>query len=179
MLKGRTTFKGMETKMGYKLRVASAVTAMMIALTSFSPASAMPRAAPQSPTAAEQQVTPVQYWRHDRRDRFDGRRDFRRFDGRRDFRGPPPRRGYYGGYYNGHRGYRDYRPGYRRYNGFWFPLGAFATGAIIGGAVAAPRVYSGGSAHVNWCINRYRSYRVSDNTFQPNVGPRRSCISPY
>ena len=169
--------------MGYKLRVASAVTAVMIALTSFSPVSAMPRAAIASESQpAATQVTPVQYWRRDRGDRrnFDGgRRDFRRFDGRGDFRRLPPRCGYYGGYYNGHRGYRDYRPGYRRYNGFWFPLGAFATGAIIGGAVAAPRVYSGGSAHVNWCVNRYRSYRVSDNTFQPNVGPRRSCISPY
>lgn len=159
--------------MKYRLRVASAVTAVMIALTSFTPASAMPRPVIATDSqAAAQPLTPVQYWRHDRR-------DFRRFDGRRDFRRLPPRRGFYGGYYNGHRGYRDYRPGYRRYNGFWFPLGAFATGAIIGGAVAAPRAYAGGSAHVNWCINRYRSYRVSDNTYQPNVGPRRSCVSPY
>lgn len=159
--------------MGYKLRVASAVTAMMIALTSFSPVNAMPRAAvaTEAQTAVDP-VTPVQYRRHDR----DG---YRSYHGRRDFRRLPPRHGFRGGYYNGHRGYRDYRPGYRRHNGFWFPLGAFATGAIIGGAVAAPRAYAGGSAHVNWCVNRYRSYRVSDNTFQPNVGPRRACISPY
>ncbi|HEV7434516.1 MAG TPA: BA14K family protein, partial [Pseudorhizobium sp.] len=25
----------------------------------------------------------------------------------------------------------------------------------------------------------YRSYRASDNTFQPYNGPRRSCRSPY
>lgn len=35
------------------------------------------------------------------------------------------------------------------------------------------------SAHINWCYNRYRSYRDYDNTFQPYHGPRRQCISPY
>ncbi|WP_214472876.1 BA14K family protein [Mesorhizobium sp. dw_380] len=35
------------------------------------------------------------------------------------------------------------------------------------------------SAHVQWCYNRYRSYRAWDNTFQPNYGPRRQCLSPY
>ncbi len=100
------------------------------------------------------------------------------------------RRGYYhsGGryYYNGHRGYNYYRPGYREYNGWWFPLAAFTTGAIIGGAVAQPRpVYpapgysSAGGSHVQWCANRYRSYRAYDNTFQPYNGPRQQCISPY
>lgn len=90
-----------------------------------------------------------------------------------------------GGYYRGYRGYRDYRPGYRRYNdGFWYPAAAFITGAIVGGAIAsqpAPRVrYRGySSAHVEWCYDRYRSYRASDNTFQPYNGPRRACRSPY
>lgn len=43
------------------------------------------------------------------------------------------------------------------------------------------RVYrsTGGSAHVNWCYNRYRSYRAWDNTFQPYNGPRQQCWSPY
>lgn len=86
-------------------------------------------------------------------------------------------------YYRGHRGYRDYRPGYRRHNGFWFPAAAFITGAIVGGAIAnsndGTRVRSYGSAHVDWCYDRYRSYRASDNTFQPYNGPRRQCFSPY
>ena len=47
----------------------------------------------------------------------------------------------------------------------------------------APRRYyrSGGlsSAHINWCYNRYRSYRSWDNTFQPYNGPRQQCWSPY
>jgi len=99
-----------------------------------------------------------------------------------------------GYYYNGHRGYRHHRPGYRRYGDFWFPPAAFALGAIIGGAIASqpsyePRYYErrvvpgprydSGSAHVRWCYNRYRSYRAWDNTFQPYHGPRQQCWSPY
>lgn len=95
-------------------------------------------------------------------------------------------------YYNGHRGYRHYRPGYRRQGDFWFPPAAFALGAIIGGAIASqptyqPRYYErrvvpryeSNSAHVRWCYDRYRSYRASDNTFQPYNGPRQQCYSPY
>lgn len=91
-------------------------------------------------------------------------------------------------YFNGHRGYRDYRPGYRRYNDFWFPAGAFVAGALIGSAIAnqptyAPPAYAapayGNNAHVQWCYDRYRSYRASDNTFQPYNGPRQQCRSPY
>ena len=35
------------------------------------------------------------------------------------------------------------------------------------------------SAHVQWCYDRYRSYRAWDNTFQPYSGPRQQCYSPY
>lgn len=94
-------------------------------------------------------------------------------------------------YYNGHRGYRHSRPGWRQYDGWWFPPAAFVAGAIIGGAIASqpapvyrepvpvyrqPRY---GDAHVEWCFDRYRSYRAYDNTFQPNNGPRKQCVSPY
>jgi hypothetical protein len=34
-------------------------------------------------------------------------------------------------------------------------------------------------AHVQWCYDRYRSYRAWDNTFQPYNGPRQQCWSPY
>ncbi|RWC78181.1 MAG: BA14K family protein [Mesorhizobium sp.] len=83
-------------------------------------------------------------------------------------------------YWNGHRGYREYHPGYRRHGDYWFPLAAFATGALITGAIVNEnnRVYEG-NAHVQWCYNHYRSYRASDNSFQPNNGPRRECRSPY
>ena len=86
-----------------------------------------------------------------------------------------------GAWWNGHRGYRHYRHGYRRHGDYWFPLAAFATGALITGAIVNSennRVYRG-DAHVQWCYDRYRSYRASDNTFQPYNGPRQQCISPY
>ena len=34
-------------------------------------------------------------------------------------------------------------------------------------------------AHVQWCYDRWRSYRASDNTYQPLFGARRECVSPY
>ncbi|MFB2550854.1 BA14K family protein [Ensifer soli] len=89
-------------------------------------------------------------------------------------------------YYNGHRGYRYARPGYRRHNDAWFPLAAFGAGAIIGGALAdRPRVYVDppvrrvGNSHVEWCMNRYRTYRASDNSYVPRAGYRAQCVSPY
>ena len=64
--------------------------------------------------------------------------------------------------------------------------GAIAAGVIggmlLGGmAVSAARQHnhSAWNNHVNWCSQRYRSYRVSDNSWQPNNGPRRQCISPF
>jgi len=33
--------------------------------------------------------------------------------------------------------------------------------------------------HIQWCSNRYRSYRTSDNTYQPLTGPRTGCNSPF
>ncbi|NGN40467.1 BA14K family protein [Mesorhizobium sp. CGMCC 1.15528] len=100
------------------------------------------------------------------------------------------RRGFYrqrgNTYYNGHRGYRNHRAGWRQHNGYWFPPAAFIAGAIIGGAIAnqptyrpAPAYRPASNAHVRWCYNRYRSYRAADNTFQPNYGPRQQCASPY
>jgi hypothetical protein len=152
----------------FKLKMASlALSAVMLA-TSFAPSHAFTQV-PVPVQADRTNVETVQYSRHndrryDRRPRYNNRHGYYR------------RGGY--SYYNGHRGYNYYRPGYREYNGLWFPLGAFAAGAIIGGAVAQPPVRYGGS-HVEWCANRYRSYRAYDNTYQPNNGPRRQCNSPY
>lgn len=82
-------------------------------------------------------------------------------------------------YWKGYRGYRGYRNGYQRYNdGYWYPRAAFSLGIII---APQPRriIRSVGNAHVNWCYNRYRSYRAYDNSYQPYGGPRRACYSPY
>jgi hypothetical protein len=96
------------------------------------------------------------------------------------------RRGFYvvGGfyYYNGHRGYFRARPGYRYYRGYWFPAAAFAAGAVAGAVAASPAPRPAArlaAAHVRWCHAHYASYRAWDNTYQPYVGPRRPCISPY
>lgn len=115
------------------------------------------------------------------------RRDNRRIDRRQNQRAA--QRGFYRqgnySYYNGHRGYRDRRAGYRQHNGFWFPAAAFVAGAIVGGAVSQPSrtvvVRPGrlSQSHVDWCYSQYRSYRASDNTFQPFNGPRRACSSPF
>jgi hypothetical protein len=104
----------------------------------------------------------------DARDRFERRRD--------------------GVYFNGHRGSRDRHRGYRQYNGFYFPPEAFIGaifGSIIGGAINSQNNnYSQRTVritrdHLVWCEDRYRSYRASDNSFQPYNGPRRQCVSPY
>jgi hypothetical protein len=52
------------------------------------------------------------------------------------------------GYYRGHRGYRYRRPGYRMYNGFWYPSVAFGPAVII-----APRRNWG------WCGRRPNRFR--------------------
>lgn len=97
---------------------------------------------------------------------------------------PPQARPSRPGHWNGHRGSRTYRSGWRRHSdGWWYPLAAFTAGAIIGGAVTQPRpaspAWRHNDAHLRWCHDRFRSFRASDNTFQPYNGPRRQCISPY
>ena len=49
---------------------------------------------------------------------------------------------------------------------------------LLGARLQIGRFDTEGS-HVEWCANRYRSYRAYDNTYQPYNGPRRLCNSPY
>ncbi|WP_110753416.1 BA14K family protein [Phyllobacterium leguminum] len=180
---------------------------LAVAFTSIVPVNAAPLLAPRIET--DSNVTQIQHreWRHgsrhsSRRD-WGGRRDWR---GGRDWGGgrgwhhgrpgwgrpgwgrpgysgwgrPGWRHGYRPGYWGGYRGYRYYRPGYRRYNdGWWYPLAAFGLGAAIIANQPTRVVPAYGSAHVQWCASRYRSYRAYDNTYQPYNGPRRQCYSPY
>ena len=56
------------------------------------------------------------------------------------------------------------------------------TGAIEPGSMADAVVETTDlvdTPHSQWCAERYRSYRVEDNTYQPYDGPRRACESPY
>ncbi|WP_394801906.1 BA14K family protein [Rhizobium halophilum] len=135
----------------------------LIFATSMAPAGAvvMPSVKASQASAVEQ----VQYRHRDR--------DHRRWDRDRDHRR---------GYYRGHRGYREHRRGYRRHNdGWWYPLAAFGAGALIGGAASSnqPRAAGINPKHYEWCANRYRTYRASDNTYVPRVGIRAECTSPY
>ena len=171
-------------------KIVSGISVSAIAIGIIGQALSSAQAAPVHTTrsgVAAEQVQLAQFRRDADRDRFERRGpDRSRFERRVEH----PRFGRRGGwgYYNGHRGSREYRRGYRQYNGFWFPPAAFVAGAIIGGAiasqpaVAASPVYAPvrlSAAHVNWCENRWKSYRVSDNSFQPLSGPRQACVSPY
>jgi hypothetical protein len=157
---------------------ATALTASF-AITGALPANSAPIYVPKAPTVEHSDVVKVQDFRWKRRGGRDGPR-FNRRNFNNNWDGPRRIDRRYG-WYNGHRGYRYKRRGYRYHDGFWFPAGAFITGAIIGGAIANNNSYyrGGGSSHVEWCYDRYRSYRASDNTFQPYNGPRRQCYSPY
>ncbi len=147
--------------------VSVAAVAAVVSLTSLTSASAtMPLPAVMAPQASQQasNVEQVQF-RNDRRERRIWRE-----------------RGSRHGWYRGHRGYRDYRRGYRRHNdGLWYPLAAFGAGALIGGAISSSQrpAYAGSGSHVQWCANRYRTYRASDNTYVPRAGVRAYCNSPY
>ncbi|MGB6116847.1 MAG: BA14K family protein, partial [Mesorhizobium sp.] len=108
--------------------------------------------------------------------RGDGNREFRRGD---DRRGPPrfERRRDGNTYFNGHRGYREKRRGYRYYEGFWFPPAAFALGMMLH---ELNRAGPDWEDHVDWCYDRYGSrYRERDNTYIARDGYRRVCNSPY
>lgn len=143
-----------------KTLTAGAMSVLLFA-TSIAPAGAV-----VMPTVKAPQVSTVEQVQY-----RDNDRDRRRFDRDRDDRR---------GYYRGHRGSREYRRGYRRHSdGFWYPLAVFGAAAIIGGAIANQPRASGGSSHVQWCADRYRTYRASDNTYVPRVGVRAYCNSPY
>ncbi len=94
-----------------------------------------------------------------------------RYNYNRRYHGSYDRR-YYGNRYYGNRYYRDR---YYRNDNTGAIIGGLAAGAIIGGIIASqPRVRTGNS-HIDYCYSKYRSYRASDNTYQPLNGPRRQC----
>ncbi len=125
-----------------------------------------------SPLAAVDDLVQVQHRRsHNRDGRWDDRGGYNPY-----------------GYDNRHHRSQSYRAPRRQSSGP--DLGSAIVGAIIGGIIVnqaqqsrqyrapAGRIYLSQN-HVNWCVNRWRSYRVSDNSYQPYNGPRRVCNSPY
>ena len=133
-------------------RLAIIAVSLMTAFSAVAPAQAMPiTAAPSIQTSDVSQVD----WRGN-----DGNR-WRHHGGGR------------GRYYDHGRRYGGYDRGYHHHNNAGAIIGGLAAGAIIGGIVAGSR--SNGGSHAQSCYNRYRSYRASDNTYQPNNGPRVQC----
>jgi hypothetical protein len=150
--------------------------AAMTALAGTAPANALPLVGAEPAASGSAIIEQVQYRERDRWDR-NGRDGWDRRDDRRDRHG----------WYNGHRGYTQARPGYRRHSdGYWYPLAALGAAAIIGGVIAAqPRpapvqTQPGiNPRHIADCSARYRSYRSYDNTYQPSYGPRQQCYSAW
>jgi hypothetical protein len=143
--------------------------ALLTAFAGVAPANALPLInQPKVEASAQNDVQQAQYWRpkgnqsdrafYGRHGGWDGHRDR---DRRRDWRGD-----------------RDYRRHHGGSNAGAI-IGGLAAGAIIGGVLAQPRtVYRGSNSHASACYARYRSYRASDNTYQPYGGPRRQCVNP-
>jgi hypothetical protein len=163
-----------------KKKIAIAVLSLITAFSGVVPAHAFPSISPPK-VEAPNGVEKIQWRGGGALDSGEVYRP-RGWRGDRGWRGGPR---YYGrDRYYGHRHYR-----HRRGPSAGAIIGGLAAGAIIGGALAqpryverryvAPRRYVGGNSHVNWCYQRYRSYRAYDNTFQPYNGPRQQCYSPY
>ncbi len=105
--------------------------------------------------------------------------------------GPPPfrrheyrqdRRHYNGDHYYRPRYYRPYYYRYRPSVYLDFSSPYYYDNDYYEPPVYSQRVYRRvqmSAEHVDWCYDRYRSYRESDNTYQPYNGPRRQCYSPY
>jgi len=110
--------------------------------------------------------------RHYDRPVWRGRNDYRppRYNykpPRYDYRPYRPR--YYDDYYGGSDVYLDfYTPSYRYYDPApVYPRRYYRRGVVMS------------AAHIEWCYNRYRTYREWDNTYVPRRGVRAQCISPY
>jgi hypothetical protein len=77
----------------------------------------------------------------------------------------------YPGYGYGYPGYGYGYPGY----GYGYP----GYGYGYGYRPYYRTYYGGGSAHVRWCYNHYRTYSARSNTFIGYDGYRHRCRSPY
>lgn len=74
--------------------------------------------------------------------------------------------------------FRTPRPGYRYYHGGYYYRVPWWLG-LIPPVVVAPRAYGLFSPHVQWCLNRYRTYDPATDTYVPRIGVRARCSSPY
>ena len=75
------------------------------------------------------------------------------------------------------------RPAHRRHydNYFDVPTPTYSGQRRLDGnpSMSGPSRIGLPAGHVEWCSDRYRTYRISDDTFQPVEGGRKPCISPF
>jgi hypothetical protein len=75
------------------------------------------------------------------------------------------------------------RPGFTYHYGGYYYAHPWWLGPSVGIGVTVPVYPAPGvnlpAAHVQWCINRYRSYDPRTDTYVPRIGVRARCISPY
>ncbi len=126
--------------------------ALLTAVTSYAPAEAFPVA-----NVSQAQSSDILHVRDSGRFRHKSWKGGNHHSGGRWNRGK-----HYGGYYGGY-----------HHDNAGAIIGGLAAGAIIGG-ILSNGARSGGS-HAQYCYSRYKSYRASDNTFQPYNGPRQQC----
>lgn len=70
---------------------------------------------------------------------------------------------------------------YRHYHGgYWYDNPWWVLPFVGAGIALSTRDYDGyGSRHVEWCLDRYRSYNVRTNTWVSYSGRVHQCVSPY
>jgi len=77
---------------------------------------------------------------------------------------------------HGHR-YTYKRRGYgHRYGGYWYASPWWLVPSV---AIAVPTVTFGGNAHVQSCMNRYRSYNPGTDLFFGYDGRYHRCVGTY
>jgi hypothetical protein len=105
--------------------------------------------------------------------------------GSKNFNGGNYRRhSYNNGWNNNYNNGWNYRRHHRRHhhNDYWPYYLAFGLGYGLGGyggGYGYDDGYYGGGGHVQWCLNRYRSYNPRTDTFMGYDGRRHRCNSPY
>lgn len=88
----------------------------------------------------------------------------------------------------------EYRRGECRhfYRGFYYETPWWTLPFAVDETIGSRRYYDGdedyfddddegawGESHIEWCLNRYRSYNPRDNTWVSYSGKVRECISPF
>jgi hypothetical protein len=132
----------------------------------FAPAPAAAMVVSGTAAAATVETALVEEVRHKRGHRSSRHRHSRRYDRHR----------------HGHR-YSYRRPGFTYHYGGYYYAHPWWLAPSVGIGVTVPVYPAPGvhlpSAHVQWCINRYRSYDPHTDTYVPRIGVRARCNSPY